>query len=53
MKFNDAGQFYPLWGTCLGFERLAAYTANIGESVLERIEAKKVNLPIFFTKNPD
>jgi len=25
---NDAGRFFPVWGTCLGFERLVMYTAN-------------------------
>ena len=25
---NDAGEFYPLWGTCLGFENLAIFAAT-------------------------
>jgi len=32
-KMNDEGQFFPLWGTCLGFERLAIFTAK-GKGIL-------------------
>ena len=31
---NDGGQFYPLWATCLGFERLNQYTATAGKDIL-------------------
>ena len=27
-KQNDIGNFYPIWGTCLGFENLAIYTGG-------------------------
>ena len=27
---NDAGHFYPLWGTCLGFENLAIWASDEG-----------------------
>ena len=33
-KINDAGQFYPLWGTCQGYEFLTAYTADMGMDAL-------------------
>jgi len=33
-KINDAGQFYPLWGTCQGYEYLTAYTADMGMAAL-------------------
>jgi len=49
---NDAGQFYPLWGTCLGFERLAIYSADQPDKALENIVAEHVSLPIKFTKDP-
>jgi len=27
-KKNDAGVYFPVWGTCLGFELLFAFSAN-------------------------
>mgnify|MGYP002631581910 CR=1 FL=1 len=33
-KFNDDGQLYPLWGTCLGYENLVVFTADIGSEAL-------------------
>ena len=48
---NDAGDFFPLWGTCLGFERLAIFTAS-SDNVLEAYGASHVSLPITFTKDP-
>ena len=27
---NDAGSWYPLWGTCLGFENLARFASDSG-----------------------
>lgn len=27
-KKNDAGVYFPVWGTCLGFELLAVLSAN-------------------------
>lgn len=29
-KYNDAGHFYPAWGTCLGYENMIAYTTPSG-----------------------
>lgn len=39
-KYNDQGLFYPAWGTCLGFERLAVFTANDPDNVLEHYGSK-------------
>ena len=50
-KMNDAGDFFPLWGTCLGFERLAVFTAS-SDNILEAYGAHHVSLPITFTKDP-
>ena len=30
IKENDAGRFYPIWGTCLGFENLARFASDSG-----------------------
>ena len=34
---NDQGKFYPIWGTCLGFERIAMLTAKYPDNVLHKI----------------
>ena len=30
IRENDAGRFYPIWGTCLGFENLAIFASTSG-----------------------
>lgn len=49
---NDNGHFYPLWGTCLGYERLLIYTADLGKDVLTNIELHKKSIPLKFTRDP-
>lgn len=51
-KFNDAGKFFPAWGTCLGMEFLTVYTAEAGWDVVGDMPAFGVSLPLNFTKNP-
>lgn len=50
-EMNDKGDFFPLWGTCLGFERLALFTAT-DSHILQHYGAKHVSLPITFVKDP-
>ena len=47
-KQNDIGNFYPIWGTCLGFENLAIYTGG----QLENIQVFNQSLPIQLTVEP-
>ena len=51
-KMNDQGSFFPVWGTCLGFERLAIYTASDPDSVLEKYGSVATSLELEFTENP-
>ena len=51
-KFNDAGHFYPLWATCLGFEHLVTYTADKGKNVIDEFDVFGESLPLAFTKSP-
>ena len=51
-KYNDAGTFYPVWATCLGFERMAAYTAAEPLKLLTNIGASHVSLPLEFLVDP-
>jgi len=30
IKENDSGNFYPLWGTCMGFENMAIFASDSG-----------------------
>lgn len=52
-KMNDAGKFFPVWGTCLGFERIAMYTADKPDSVLEKFGSEHHSLPLKFLKQPE
>ncbi|KAJ4427310.1 hypothetical protein ANN_24930 [Periplaneta americana] len=44
---NDAGQFFPVWGTCLGFELLAVLSAG-GEDIRNICEILNVAMPLVF-----
>ena len=52
IKYNDAGHFYPAWGTCLGYENMVAYTADLGLASWGSYDYHKVSLPLKFLKNP-
>ena len=30
IKENDGGNFYPLWGTCVGYENMAIFASDSG-----------------------
>jgi gamma-glutamyl hydrolase len=51
-RINDAGKFFPLWATCLGFERLAMFTASDPDNVTEKYGASGKSLNIVFTEDP-
>eukprot|EP00559_Dactyliosolen_fragilissimus_P002768 CAMPEP_0184856394 /NCGR_PEP_ID=MMETSP0580-20130426/1580_1 /TAXON_ID=1118495 /ORGANISM="Dactyliosolen fragilissimus" /LENGTH=323 /DNA_ID=CAMNT_0027351403 /DNA_START=47 /DNA_END=1019 /DNA_ORIENTATION=+ len=42
---KKSGEYFPIWGTCLGFEFLVALAANGGDSVL-RSDYRSVNISI-------
>lgn len=44
---NDRGQFYPIWGTCLGLELLSVLTSN--QNVLSQCSANDLSLSMEFT----
>lgn len=47
-ELNDAGQFYPAWGTCLGFHRMLCWAADAGPDILDPYDAYHISLPIEF-----
>ncbi|XP_075682305.1 gamma-glutamyl hydrolase [Rhinoderma darwinii] len=46
---NDQGDYFPIWGTCLGFEELTVLTS--GELLLTLTKTEDLSLPLNFTKN--
>lgn len=45
MKANDAGDVFPLWGTCNGFELLMSLGAG-GENVTSPVDAEDYSIPL-------
>ena len=45
---NDAGDVFPIWGTCLGFELSAVAIAG-SVDVLSQFDAENISLPLKFT----
>ncbi|XP_076146595.1 gamma-glutamyl hydrolase-like [Alosa pseudoharengus] len=43
------GDYFPVWGTCLGFEQLLLLTC--GENLLSQTNTTGVSLPLTFTKD--
>jgi gamma-glutamyl hydrolase len=52
IKYNDEGHFYPMWGTCLGYENMALFTASKPDSVLELYGTRHISQPLEFLKDP-
>lgn len=50
--YNRNGTFYPMWGTCLGFENLAIWSSDMREDVLNGIVMYKKSVPIDFLMPP-
>ena len=44
---NDNGDYFPLWGTCLGFELLSVLTSGT-DAVLSAVDAENISLPLDF-----
>ncbi|XP_063307433.1 gamma-glutamyl hydrolase-like [Pelobates fuscus] len=49
LKANDNGDYFPIWGTCLGFEELTYLTS--GELLLTLTETEDVSLPLNFSQD--
>lgn len=46
VKANDEGDYFPLWGTCQGFQQLTVLTAN--KNLLTNTDTEAVALPLTF-----
>ncbi|GCC36955.1 gamma-glutamyl hydrolase-like isoform X2 [Chiloscyllium punctatum] len=49
LQANDNGTYFPVWGTCLGFEELTVLTS--GMKLLITTNTSHVPLPLNFTKD--
>ena len=49
VKANDAGDVFPIWGTCLGFELLMSLGAD-GEVVTSPVHAEDYSIPLNFSQ---
>lgn len=49
IEANDRGDYFPLWGTCLGLEELTVLTS--GRLALTRTNTSGVSLPLNLTAN--
>lgn len=47
LKANDAGDFFPIWGTCMGMQQLSVLVA--GDNLLSKTTAENVAMPLNFT----
>lgn len=47
LQANDAGDFFPIWGTCMGMQLLTVVVA--GENLLTNTTAENVALPLNLT----
>lgn len=50
LEENDKGEYFPVFGTCLGFELLSVIISQ-DHDVLERFSAKAQPAPLYFTND--
>ena len=48
---NDNGNFYPLWGTCMGFENMARFASDSGNPLSDQV-SKDQSLALTFLEDP-
>ncbi|KAG8570762.1 hypothetical protein GDO81_011405 [Engystomops pustulosus] len=49
LEANKKGDYFPIWGTCLGFEQLTVLTS--GELLLTLTKTDDISLPLNFTES--
>ncbi|CEG36738.1 gamma-glutamyl hydrolase a [Plasmopara halstedii] len=50
LGLNDKGVYFPVWGTCLGFEWLLQLTTKDMNLLNEGLDSMNISLPLNFTK---
>lgn len=46
---NDVGDFFPIWGTCLGFETICVAAANDPKVLQDGFDSENLAIPLQFT----
>ncbi|TMW66449.1 hypothetical protein Poli38472_004214 [Pythium oligandrum] len=49
IELNDKGVYFPVWGTCLGFEWLVQLTADDLKALESGFDSENITLPLNFT----
>jgi len=49
---NDNGTFYPVWGTCMGYEYIASYVSDNGWNVLDVYDYDTGSMALEFVVDP-
>ena len=49
IQANDNGDYFPLWGTCLGFQLLCVLQAET-DTILTSFDAANYSIPLNFTQ---
>jgi len=52
MKINDEGTYFPVWGTCMGYEYMSCYSSTEGKNLLEHYPMYTSSIPLKFTVDP-
>ena len=52
IQYNDEGNYFPAWGTCLGFENMLIWASDRGRDILEVYNAHAVSLTLDFVVDP-
>jgi len=52
LEKNKNGTYFPIWGTCLGYEYIMEYTATAGKGVIGSYNYPNGSLPIEFVTDP-
>ena len=51
IQMNDNGTYIPMWGTCMGYEQIANFTAAYGDPN-EHMYLTHESLPLKFVMDP-
>ena len=51
-EINDNGTYYPIWGTCMGYENIASYVSADAWNVLDVYDYDSGEMALEFTVDP-
>jgi len=48
-EINDNGTYFPVWGTCMGYEYIVSYISPLGWDILDHYEFHSGGMAMEFT----